>query len=62
MSGSFSSDPRSEPRGLVSQHEALQRLRRDIHAMVSLVDIHLVVTEDIQHSSGVPHSAYLPAI
>ena len=26
--GSFSSDPRSEPRGLVSQHEALQRLRR----------------------------------
>ena len=27
--GSFSSDPRSEPRGLVSQHEALQRLRRE---------------------------------
>ena len=29
MGGSFSSDPRSEPRGLVSQHEALQRLRRE---------------------------------
>src|SRR6185437_7538494 len=27
--GSFSSAPRSEPRGLVSQHEALQRLRRE---------------------------------
>jgi hypothetical protein len=29
VGGSFSSDPRSEPRGLVSQHEALQRLRRE---------------------------------
>src|ERR1017187_3784417 len=28
VGGSFSSDPRSGPRGLVSQHEALQRLRR----------------------------------